>query len=133
MIRVYCDVVGDLFHTGHLNLFRQAKEHGSFLIVGVHSDKSVESYKRKPIYSENDRYSLISNCKLVDQIIEDAPLTISKEFIIDNNIDVVVHGNDKNPQFEIQHKVPLDMGIMRYVEYTKGISTSEIIDRIKKL
>jgi glycerol-3-phosphate cytidylyltransferase-like family protein len=69
----------------------------------------------------------------VDQIIEDAPLTISKEFIIDNNIDVVVHGNDKNPQFEIQHKVPLDMGIMRYVEYTKGISTSEIIDRIKKL
>jgi cytidyltransferase-like protein len=133
MIRVYCDVVGDLFHTGHLNLFRQAREHGSFLIVGVHSDKSVKSYKRKPIYSENDRYSLISNCKLVDQIIEDAPLTISKEFIIDNNIDVVVHGNDKNPQFEIQHKVPLDMGIMRYVEYTKGISTSEIIDRIKKL
>ena len=132
MIRVYCDVVGDLFHTGHLNLFRQAREHGSFLIVGVHSDKSVESYKRKPIYSENERYSLISNCKLVDQIIEDAPLTISKEFILDNNIDVVVHGNDKNPQFKIQHKVPLDMGIMRYVEYTKGISTSEIIDRIKK-
>ena len=133
MIRVYCDIVGDLFHVGHLNLFKQAQAHGTHLIVGVHSDKSVESYKRKPVYHEQDRYELIRNCKLVNEVIEDAPLLITKEFIDDNQIDIVVHGNDKSPHFEQQHKVPLKMGIMRYVEYTDGISTSDIINRVKTL
>ena len=51
----------DLFHVGHLNLFRQAKEFGDYLIVGVHSDDSVKSYKRLPIFNEKDRYDLIQN------------------------------------------------------------------------
>ena len=131
MIRVYCDAVGDLFHVGHLNLFEQARNHGTILLVGVHSDKSVESYKRKPIYSEQDRYRIIKNCKLVDEVIEDAPLLITKEFINNHNIDIVVHGNDKSSHFDEQHKVPLELGIMRYVNYTDGISTSEIIKKVK--
>ena len=40
------DVVGDLFHVGHLNLFRHFRKFGDYLLVGVHSDESVESYKR---------------------------------------------------------------------------------------
>ena len=45
MTRVYVDIVGDLFHVGHINLFKQARAlfNDSFLIVGVHSDKDVES------------------------------------------------------------------------------------------
>ncbi len=132
MIRVYADIVGDLFHIGHLNIFKQARQHGDYLIVGIHSDDSVESYKRRPIFSEQDRYELIKNCRLVDEIIEDAPLVLTKEYINNNKIDVVVHGNDKSPHFEIQHKVPLEMGIMKYLNYTNGISTSEIISKIKE-
>ena len=45
--RVYVDMVADLFHYGHVNFLRQAKSHGDFLLVGVHSDETVESYKRK--------------------------------------------------------------------------------------
>jgi len=133
MIRVYCDIVGDLFHVGHLNLFKRAMGCGTHLVVGVHSDKSVESYKRKPIYSEQDRYELVRNCKLVYEVIEDAPLLITKEFIYNNKIDIVVHGNDKSPHFKEQHKVPLEMGIMRYVEYTEGTSTTDIIERVKTI
>ena len=48
MKRVYVDMVGDLFHIGHINMFKQARELGDYLIVGVHSDKAVESYKRTP-------------------------------------------------------------------------------------
>ena len=131
MIRVYADIVGDLFHVGHINLFKQAKEFGDYLIVGVHSDSSVQSYKRKPIFSEQDRYEIVRNCSIVDEVIEDAPLVLTREYIGDNKIDVVVHGDDKSPHFEVQHKVPLEMGIMKYMKYTDGISTSEIIDRIK--
>ena len=131
MVRVYADIVGDLFHIGHINLFKQAREFGDYLIVGVHSDYSVESYKRKPIFTEEDRYELIKNCSLVDEVIENAPLVLTKEYIDKNKIDIVVHGNDKSPHFDEQHKVPLDMGIMKYLSYTEGISTSGIIKRIK--
>jgi len=133
MIRVYADVVGDLFHIGHLNLFRQAKEFGNYLIVGVHSDKSVESYKRTPVFNERDRYDLIQNCRLVDEVVKDAPLVLGRDFIEKNSIDIVVHGDDKNIHFEEQHKVPLEMGIMRYLKYTEGISTTQIIEGIKNV
>ena len=132
MIRVYLDVVGDLFHIGHINIFKQARELGDYLIVGIHSDSSVESYKRKPIISEYDRYEMIRNCRLVDEVIEDAPLVLTKEYIKNNKIDFVVHGDDKNPHFEYQHKAALEMGIMKYLKYTDGISTSEIISKIKE-
>ena len=131
MIRVYADIVGDLFHTGHINLLKQARECGDFLIVGVHSDKSVQSYKRKPIFSETERYEIVRNCRLVDEVIEDAPLILTKKYIEDNRIDLVVHGDDKSPHFNEQHKVPTELGIMKYLKYKNGVSTTELIERIK--
>jgi len=133
MIRVYADIVGDLFHIGHINIFKLARELGDYLIVGVHSDSSVESYKRKPIFSEQDRYEIIRNCELVDEVVEDAPLILTEKYINDNKIDIVVHGDDKSIHFETQHKIPLDMGIMKYLKYTDGISTSEIITKIRNI
>ena len=131
MIRVYADIVGDLFHIGHINLFKQARELGDHLIVGVHSDITVESYKKRPIIKQDDRYEMIRNCRLVDEVIEDAPRVITKDYLDKHNIDLVVHGNDPSPEFEEQHKVPLELGIMKYVPYTKGVSTSEIIGKAR--
>mgnify|MGYP003653246523 CR=1 FL=1 len=130
MKRVYADMVGDLFHVGHINMFKQARLYGDYLIIGVHSDSTVESYKRKPIISEDDRYEIVKNCKLVDDVIIDAPLVITKDYIKENKIDVIVHGDDT--AFTENYKVPIDMGIMEYIKYTEGISTSEIIQRMAK-
>jgi len=131
MKRVYADIVGDLFHVGHINMFKQARQFGDYLIVGVHSDKTVESYKRTPIINENDRYELIRNCRLVDEIVENAPIIITRDYIKEHDIDLIVHGDDTSEAFNEQHKIPLEMGIMKYVKYTRGVSTSEIITRIK--
>ncbi len=131
MKRVYVDMVADLFHIGHINIIKQARKHGDFLIVGVHSDKAVESYKRTPIIKENDRYEIVRQCKLVDLVIEDAPLIITNKFIVDNKIDCVFHGDDTNSEFSKQHRIPAEMGIMVYGKYTPGISTTSIINRVK--
>jgi len=133
MTRVYVDMVGDLFHIGHLNMFKQAKTYGDYLIVGIHSDKTVESYKRKPIIKQEHRYQIISNCKLVDQVIENAPLKVTKDFILNNNIHYVIHGDDLNTKStEMMYSIPIQLGIMKTISYTKGISTSEIINKIKQ-
>jgi cytidyltransferase-like protein len=126
--RVYADIVGDLFHYGHISFFKKARELGDYLVVGVHSDKTCSGYKRQPIIEESQRYEMIRNCKLVDEVIEDAPYITTKEFIIKNKIDVVVRGNGSS--FTECYKDPVEMGIMRYVEYTEGVSTTQIIEDI---
>ena len=130
MKRVYVDAVADLFHMGHLNLFKRAKNEGDFLIVGIHSDKTVKSYKRTPIIEQEQRYEIVRACKYVDEVIEDAPLIITQDFMVLHNIDLVIHGDDRGDHFGIQHGDPLKVGKMKYLPYTKGISTSIIIERI---
>jgi len=133
MTRVYLDIVADLFHIGHLNLFKKAKllDTDVYLIVGIHSDESVESYKRVPIIKQEQRYEIVRSCRLVNEVIENAPLVITENFLKDNKIDYVAHGDDINEELKKQHKIPFELGVVKYVPYTSGISTTEIIKRIK--
>jgi cytidyltransferase-like protein len=130
MNRVYLDMVGDLFHVGHLNIIKKASELGDYLIVGVHSDEAVASYKRLPIINLEDRVSIIESCRYVDEVIPRAPLLITEDFINKHNINLIVHGSDRSKAINEQHEVPLQLGIMRYLPYTAGVSTSDLISRI---
>tara|TARA_A100000164_G_C21916577_1_gene778513 strand:+ start:220 stop:615 length:396 start_codon:yes stop_codon:yes gene_type:complete len=124
-------MVGDLFHYGHVNALKQSKSFGDYLIVGVHNDETVQSYKRKPIMSMEQRIKVIEGCKYVDKVISNAPLTITKEFLQKHNVDVVsitdTRPDEQNKQFygEIMDKV-------KKFKYTRTISTSNIINNIKQ-
>lgn len=64
----YTQGVYDMFHVGHLNLINHAKEMCDYLIVGVNSDKLVETYKnKKTVINELDRTLIVSNLKSVDE------------------------------------------------------------------
>jgi len=130
MKRVYTDMVADMFHVGHLNLIKRAKALGDYLIVGVHSDENIRKYKRHPVISENDRYEIVRSCRHVDEVIEDAPLIMTKDFLEKNNIDLVVRGDDITPELLGQQSAPIEMGIMKYLPRTSGVSTTEIIQDI---
>lgn len=131
-VRVYVDVVGDLFHAGHVEFFKKAKEYGDILIVGIHPDDLATDYKRKPILTLGERITTISACKYVDEIIVGAPVGVTKKLIDDHNIHVVIHGDDFNQEtVKEQYKVPIEMGIFKTAPYTKGISTTNTIDLIK--
>jgi len=140
MKRVYVDGVFDLFHRGHLESLLSAKKSlddpdNTFLIVGVIGDNACESYKRKPIVSEDDRYAIVRNIKCVDLVIENAPLIMSIDFINEHKIDMVVHGFANNQDREKQNdffKEIRDIGKFKEISYYNKISTTEIINKLKK-
>ena len=132
MTRVYVDMVADLFHYGHANFLKKARQFGDYLIVGIHSDKVVKEYKRSPIMTMKERVDTVSSCRHVDEVIPDAPLIVSQEWINAHRIDLVVHGDDFSEDLlQLCYKVPIEMGIFHKVPYTPGISTSDIIKRLK--
>jgi len=132
-MRVYCDMIGDLFHCGHVNFLKEAKKFGNFLIVGLMSDKEAESYKRKPILTMDERKKEIEGCRYVDLVVTNCPCPITEEFIRKYDIDFVLHGDDYSDEDIIKwYSIPKKLNKLRIVPYTKGISTSEIIKRIKE-
>jgi cytidyltransferase-like protein len=128
---VYVDIVGDLFHAGHVEFLKKAKSFGNYLIVGVLADDTVEEYKRRPVLTLEDRVKVISACKYVDEVIVAPPLRLTETMVQDLGINYVVHGDDFNKDLlEDQYGIALKLGIFRTVPYTPGISTTEIIKRI---
>ena len=50
--RVWCDGCYDMVHFGHANSLRQAKEMGSYLMVGVHTDEEITQHKGPPVFNQ---------------------------------------------------------------------------------
>ena len=66
----YTSGVFDMFHIGHLNILKRAKELCDFLIVGVSTDELVREYKHKsPIISYDNRKAIVEACKYVDKVV----------------------------------------------------------------
>jgi cytidyltransferase-like protein len=131
MTRVYVDMVADLFHGGHVEFLRQARELGDELLVGIHSDEAVASYKRRPIMTMDERVAVVAACRYVDRVLPDAPLVLDAAWIASHGIDLVAHGDDFDAtELARWYGVPLELGIMRTVPYTRGVSTSEILGRL---
>lgn len=125
-------MVADLFHYGHVNFLEQARTFGDHLIVGVHSDATVASYKRTPIMTMEERIASVRGCRFVDDVVPDAPLVVTQEWIDCNAIDLIVHGDDfDSALIERLYGVPMALGIFRTLPYTQGISSTELINRVQ--
>ncbi|CAM0151236.1 unnamed protein product [Urochloa decumbens] len=134
---VYIDGAFDLFHAGHVEILRLARELGDFLLVGIHTDQTISSTRgrHRPIMNLHERSLSVLACRYVDEVIIGAPWDVSKDMITTFNISLVVHGtiaenmdfmeDDSNP-----YAVPKAMGIYRRLESPLDITTSTIIRRI---
>ena len=130
MVRVYVDMVADLFHYGHVELLKQASELGDYLLVGIHADDLVLAHKRNTILTMKERVACVAGCRYVDQVLPNAPWITDRGWIAKHNIDLVVHGSDYSQEdLNETHSDAIDMGILRTVAYTPGISTTDIIRR----
>lgn len=134
--RIYIDGIFDLFHRGHVECLRKAKEflNGPVeLIVGVISDADATSYKRPPIYNEEDRYVIIRSICYVDEVIMGAPLIMTKEFVDRHRIDCIVHGFSDPKDFDKQKEFFKEVSDIFYqIPYYKHLSTTEILNKIRQ-
>ncbi|WP_433730458.1 adenylyltransferase/cytidyltransferase family protein [Actinoplanes sp. CA-051413] len=131
--RVYVDMVGDLFHPGHVALLKAARQHGDHLIVGVLSDEVVASYKRQPIMTLAERVAVIAACRYVDEVVPAAPFRVTLEFLDEHGIALVVHGDDITPEAIDEVYGPVAAaGRLRLVHYTAGVSTTDLIARVQR-
>lgn len=66
----YTTGVFDLFHIGHLNILKRAKQQCDYLVVGVSTDELVYKLKgRMPIIPFNERVEIVNSIKYVDEVI----------------------------------------------------------------
>ena len=119
----------DLIHIGHIRILERAKQLGDKLVVGISSDNFSFSKKYKyPIYNENDRKKILDSIKFVDHVFIEESFEKKRQYILDNNADILVMGSDWEGKFDEFN----DICKVIYLERTPSISTSEIIEIIKK-
>ena len=129
-INVYICGVFDLTHAGHMEHFSLVSLFGNRLIVGVHSSADVECYKRDPTMTTLERCKTVGMCRSVSEVIVGAPLRITKKFIEDHNIHIVVCSDEYDTEDDEYYAVPREMGILKIVPRVKGVSTSTIRNRV---
>ena len=134
---IYVIGVFDLFHKGHIELLKRARALGDKLIVAINSDELVASYKRKPFFSETDRLAMVEACKYVDEafIIREYD---NKAYIKRYGIHVIVHGDDWAKESYLE-QIKVDEAFLKanqvslhLLPYTNGVSTSDLIRKIKE-
>lgn len=90
----YTTGVYDLFHIGHLNILRNAKEQCEHLIVGVSTDEVVESYKhKKPIIPFQERIAIVGAIKYVDEVVPQISMDKRAAWEV-LQFDALFHGDD---------------------------------------
>ena len=123
----------DLLHAGHLHILFEASKVADVLIVALNSDRSVQQYKsiHRPIISLNYRLSMVSALEFVNYVTwfdETDPrnlLSIIKP-------DVHVNGAEYSDDCIEAETVNSFCGRIHLVSRIPGLSTSEIVEKIKK-
>lgn len=132
----YTTGVFDLFHVGHLEILRKAKENCDYLIVGVSTDELVQEYKNKrPIITFDQRIEIIKSIKYVDEVVvqkdRDKLSALNK---IGFNIMFV--GDDWKGSkifLELESKFQKHGVEIFYFPYTKNISSTSLRSTLKRL
>ena len=131
----YTTGVFDMFHIGHLNIIRRAKEQCEYLIVGVTTDELCFTRKNKhPIINENERMEIVGAIKYVDRVVPQRDmdkLLAVKEY----GCDVVFVGSDwkGTPSWNEYEKQFNTLGCdVVYLDHTDGISSTILREKLKK-
>lgn len=132
----YTTGVFDMFHIGHLNILRKAKEQCDFLIVGVSTDEVVEGYKHKtPIVPFAERFAIVEAIRYADRVV--AQTSMDKMAAWETlKFNALFHGDDLkgNLKWIEMEKQFMKIGVeVVFLPYTQGTSSTQLREVLDKL
>lgn len=131
----YTTGVFDMFHIGHLNILRRAKELCDFLIVGVTTDDLCYTRKHKyPIINQEDRMAIVSAIRYVDKVVLQVDMDKIKP-VKDLKADAVFVGSDwkGTDAWNQYEKEFVEVGCtVVYLDHTDGISSTILREKINQ-
>lgn len=132
----YTTGVFDMFHIGHLNILKRAKEQCEYLVVGVSTDEVVETYKhKKPVVPFDERIEIVKAIKYVDEVVPQTSMD-KMEAWEKIHFNCLFHGSDwkgSNMYEEIERKMKIvgcDVVFLPHTEGTSSTLLSEVLHRI---
>lgn len=137
MKKVYIAMSADIIHHGHINVISEARKLGE-VIVGILTDEVIASYKRVPMINFDQRKKIVENIKGVERVVAQDTLDYVPNLELFKP-DYVVHGDDwkTGVQQNIRERVIQTLlqwgGELVEVEYTKGVSISELDHSLQEL
>lgn len=130
----YTTGVYDMFHIGHLNILRRAKDMCDFLIVGVTTDELCYQRKHKyPIINQDERMAIVKAIRYVDKVVFQIDMDKLKN-IKAFNADVVFVGSDwkGSDAWNMYEKEFSAIGcVVEYLDHTDGISSTILREKIE--
>lgn len=133
MIIGYTTGVYDLFHIGHLNLLKHAKEHCDYLIVGITSDEAALYKNKKPFIPQEERMEIVKAIKYVDEVVLQEDLDKIKAWE-KYRYDILFVGSDwqGTEKWNEYEKLLNEKGArVIYLPYTKSTSSTILQNTIK--
>lgn len=132
---VYVDGAFDLFNVAHVSALRKAKELGTYLIVGVHDDETVNRNKglNYPLQSLHERALSVLATRYADEVITGAPWVLDEGTINTLRISVVASGSvsDFPDMLRDPYAVPKRMGILKTFESDyPQLTTQAVVRRV---
>ncbi|MBR1792158.1 MAG: SDR family NAD(P)-dependent oxidoreductase [Bacteroidales bacterium] len=122
----------DLFHIGHLNLLRNARQYCDYLVVGVHRDASHKG--KETLLSFEDRMTIVGGCRYVNQVIPSEPEDCDVYLKGIVKYDYLFVGSDykDTDRFKRYEQIFSDKGVrIVYFPYTQGISSTQLREAIR--
>lgn len=115
----------DLFHVGHLNLIRRAKQHCDYLIVGVHPDASHKG--KETFIPFEERKQIVGSCRYVDRVVDSCPEDCDAWNLYRFNKLFVGSDYKGTPRFRRYEEFFRDKGVeIIYFPYTQSTSSTQI-------
>ena len=123
----YTTGVFDMFHIGHLNILRRAKEQCEHLIVGVSTDEVVKSYKNKrPMISYEERSAIVAAIRYVDEVVPQTSMD-KLEAYHKYHFDAMFHGSDWKGS-DMYNQIVSDLAAVGvdvvFLPHTEGVSST---------
>lgn len=132
---IYVAGAFDIFHVAHVDFLSKVSEQGHYVIVGLFSDKVINRRRGPnfPIMNLQERVLSVLACKYVNEVVIDAPFSITEELLDHFKIDIVCHGKtsiELDEDGRDPYEVAKNMGKFREVDSGNQLTTQMVVERI---